>query len=80
MIEETVILIQIIFLDLVMAADNAIIIGMVAANFAPQSRKKIIMWGIFAAFIFRIIFAFSATFLFQFAYIKLIGGFNFDMV
>ena len=74
MIEETVILIQIIFLDLVMAADNAIIIGMVAANFAPQSRKKIIMWGIFAAFIFRIIFAFSATFLFQFAYIKLIGG------
>ena len=56
-----------------MAADNAIIIGMVAANFAPKNRKQIIMWGVFAAFIFRIIFAFSATFLFQFAFIKLIG-------
>jgi YjbE family integral membrane protein len=57
-----------------MAADNAIIIGMVAANFAPKNRKQIIMWGVFAAFIFRIIFAFSATFLFQFAFVKLIGG------
>ena len=74
MIEETVIFFQIIFIDIVMAADNAIIIGMVAANFAPQNRKQIIMWGVFAALIFRIIFAFSATFLFQFAFIKLIGG------
>ena len=57
-----------------MAADNAIIIGMVAANFAPKNRKQIIMWGVFAAFIFRVIFAFSATFLLQFAFIKLIGG------
>ena len=74
MIEETLIFFQIIFIDIVMAADNAIIIGMVAANFAPQNRKQIIMWGVFAALIFRIIFAFSATFLFQFAFIKLIGG------
>ena len=74
MIEETLIFIQIIFIDIVMAADNAIIIAMVAANFAPQNRKQIIMWGVFAALIFRIIFAFSATFLFQFAFIKLIGG------
>ena len=57
-----------------MAADNAIIIGMVAANFAPKNRKQIILWGVFAAFIFRVIFAFSATYLFQFAFIKLIGG------
>ena len=57
-----------------MAADNAIIIGMVAANFAPKHRKQIIMWGVFAAFFFRVIFAFSATYLFQFAFIKLIGG------
>ena len=74
MIEETVIFIQIVFIDIVMAADNAIIIGMVAANFAPKHRKQIIMWGVFAAFIFRIIFAFSATYLFQFSLIKLIGG------
>ena len=74
MIEETVIFIQIIFIDIVMAADNAIIIGMVAAGFAPKNRKKIIMWGIFAAFIFRVIFALSATFILQFPLIKLIGG------
>jgi YjbE family integral membrane protein len=73
-IEETLIFVQIIFIDIVMAADNAIIIAMVAANFAPKNRKQIIMLGVFAAFIFRIIFAFSATFLFQFAFIKLIGG------
>ena len=74
MIEETLIFIQIIFIDIVMAADNAIIIGMVAAGFAPKNRKKIIMWGIFAAFIFRVIFALSATFILQFPLIKLIGG------
>ena len=74
MIEETIIFIQIVFIDIVMAADNAIIIGMVAANFAPKHRRQIIMWGVFAAFIFRVIFAFSATYLFQFALIKLTGG------
>ena len=74
MIEETVIFIQIVFIDIVMAADNAIIIGMVAAGFAPKNRKKIIMWGVFAAFVFRVIFALSATFILQFPLIKLIGG------
>ena len=74
MIEETLIFIQIVFIDIVMAADNAIIIGMVAAGFAPKNRKKIIMWGIFAAFVFRVIFALSATFILQFPLIKLIGG------
>ena len=74
MIEETIIFIQIVFIDIVMAADNAIIIGMVAAGFAPKNRKKIIMWGIFAAFVFRVIFALSATFILQFPLIKLIGG------
>ena len=42
-----------------MAADNAIIIGMIAANFAPKNRKQIIMYGVLAALLFRIIFAFS---------------------
>ena len=74
MIEETLIFIQIVFIDIVMAADNAIIIGMVAAGFAPKNRKKIIMWGIFAAFVFRVIFALSATFILEFPLIKLIGG------
>ena len=74
MIEESLIFIQIIFIDIVMAADNAIIIGLVAANFAPKNRKQIIAWGVSAAFIFRVFFAVSATFLFQFPYVKLIGG------
>jgi len=73
-IEETIIFIQIVFIDIVMAADNAIIIGIIAAGFAPKNRKKIIMWGIFAAFVFRVIFALSATFILQFPLIKLIGG------
>ena len=74
MIEQTVIFIQIIFIDIIMAADNAIIIGMIAANFAPKHRKKIIMWGVLAAFVFRLIFALSATYLFGFPFIKIIGG------
>ena len=57
-----------------MAADNAIIIGLIAANFAPKNRKQIIMLGVFAAFVFRLLFALSATYLFEFAFIKIIGG------
>ena len=57
-----------------MAADNAIIIGLIAANFAPKHRKQIIMYGVLAAFIFRIIFALSATYLFGFPIIKIVGG------
>jgi len=57
-----------------MAADNAIIIGLIAANFAPKHRKQIIMYGVLAAFVFRIIFALSATYLFEFAIIKIVGG------
>ena len=57
MLEQFLISIQIILIDIVMAADNAIIIGMIASGFAPQNRKKIIAVGVAAAFIFRIIFA-----------------------
>ena len=74
MIEQSIIFIQIIFIDIIMAADNAIIIGLIAANFAPKNRKQIIMYGVFAAFIFRIIFALSATYLLEFAIIKIVGG------
>ena len=74
MIEQSIVLVQIIFIDVVMAADNAIIIGMIAANFAPSHRKQIIMWGVLAAFVFRILFALSATYLFEFSYIKILGG------
>jgi len=73
-IEQSIIFIQIIFIDIIMAADNAIIIGLIAANFAPKNRKQIIMYGVFAAFIFRIIFALSATYLFEFPIIKIVGG------
>ena len=74
MLEQIIISVQIILIDIVMAADNAIIIGLIAANFAPDNRKKIIAWGVAAAFIFRIIFAFFADFMFGFAWLKILGG------
>jgi len=74
MLEQLIISIQIILIDIVMAADNAIIIGLIAANFAPDNRRKIIAWGVAAAFIFRIIFAFGASYIFEFAWIKIMGG------
>jgi len=57
-----------------MAADNAIIIGLIAANFTPKNRKQIILYGVLAAFVFRVIFALSATYLFEFTIIKIFGG------
>jgi YjbE family integral membrane protein len=74
LLEELVILVQIIFIDIILAADNAIIIGLIAANFVPKNRKKIILWGVAGALIFKIIFAIFATYLFQFYWIKIIGG------
>ena len=74
MLEQSIIFTQIILIDIIMAADNAIIIGLIAANFTPKNRKQIIMWGVLAAFIFRIIFALSATYLFEFPIIKIVGG------
>ena len=74
MIEELVIIIQIIFIDIILAADNAIIIGLIAANFAPKNRKQIILWGVAGALIFKIIFALFATYLFEFYFIKILGG------
>ena len=73
-VEQLIISFQIILIDIVMAADNAIIIGLIAANFAPNNRRKIIAWGVAAAFIFRIIFAFGASYMFEFAWIKILGG------
>ena len=74
MIQESIILIQIIFIDIILAADNAIIIGLIAANFVPKNRKKIILWGIAGAFVFKILFALFATHLFKFYFIKILGG------
>ena len=73
-LEQPIILLQIIFIDIVMAADNAIIIGLVAANYSPENRKKIIAFGVAAAFIFRVVFALSATFLLTIPWMKLFGG------
>ena len=74
MIEEFIIIIQIIFIDIILAADNAIIIGLIAANFAPKHRKQIILWGVAGALIFKVIFALFATYLFEFYFIKILGG------
>ena len=74
MIEEIIILSQIILIDLVLAGDNAIIIGMVASQFDHDKRKKIIFWGITGAIILRIIFTLITSYLLQINGLKLIGG------
>ncbi len=74
MIEELIILTQIIFIDIILAADNAIIIGLIASNFVPKNRKQIILWGVAGALIFKVIFAVFATYLFEFYFIKILGG------
>ena len=74
MINEALILSQIIFIDIILAADNAIIIGLIAANFVPKNRKQIIFWGVVGALIFKVIFAIFATYLFKFYWIKIVGG------
>jgi len=74
MIEEIVIFFQIVFIDLVLAGDNAIIIGMVASQFKDEIRKKIIFWGIGAAIVLRIIFTLITAYLLQINGLKTIGG------
>jgi len=74
MIEEIIIFFQIVFIDLVLAGDNAIIIGMVASKFDLNLRKKIIFWGIGAAIILRIIFTLFTAYLLQINGLKFIGG------
>ncbi len=74
MIEQVVIFFQIVFIDLVLAGDNAIIIGMVASQFKDEIRKKIIFWGIGAAIILRIFFTLITAYLLQINGLKTIGG------
>jgi len=72
--EQLVILTQIIFIDLVLAGDNAIIIGMVASKFPIEQRKKVIFWGIGGAVILRIILTMLTAYLLQITGLRLIGG------
>ena len=74
MSEQIVIFFQIVFIDLVLAGDNAIIIGMVASQFPVDQRKKIIFWGIGVAIILRIIFTLLTAYLLQITGLRLIGG------
>jgi YjbE family integral membrane protein len=74
MTEQIIIFFQIVFIDLVLAGDNAIIIGMVASQFEQEKRKKIIFWGIAAAIILRIIFTLMTAYLLQINGLKFIGG------
>ena len=72
--EQLTILGQIIFIDLVLAGDNAIIIGMVASKFPVEQRKKVIFWGIGGAVILRIILTMLTAYLLQITGLRLIGG------
>ena len=72
--EQLTILGQIIFIDLVLAGDNAIIIGMVASKFPMEQRKKVIFWGIGGAVILRIILTMLTAYLLQITGLRLVGG------
>jgi YjbE family integral membrane protein len=72
--EQIAILTQIILIDLVLAGDNAIIIGMVASKFPVEQRKKVIFWGIGGAVILRIILTLLTAYLLQITGLRLIGG------
>ena len=72
--EQIIIFSQILFIDLVLAGDNAIIIGMVASKFPLEQRKKIIIFGIGAAIVLRIIFTLITAYLLQINGLRLIGG------
>ncbi len=72
--DQIAILTQIIFIDLVLAGDNAIIIGMVASKFPLEQRKKIIFWGIGGAVVLRIILTLLTAYLLQITGLRLIGG------
>ena len=72
--EQITILTQIIFIDLVLAGDNAIIIGMVASKFPPDQRKKVIFWGIGGAVVLRVILTLLTAYLLQITGLRLIGG------
>ena len=74
MIEELIILTKIIFITIILTADNAVIVGSIAANFVPKNRKQIILGGVIGAFVFKIFFAIFATFLFEFYFVKILGG------
>ena len=73
--EQIIIFIQIVLVDLVLAGDNAIIIGMVASQFPANERKKIIFWGIGGAIVLRIILTLLTAYLLQITGLRLIGGF-----
>jgi len=72
--EQLVILGQIIFIDLILAGDNAIVIGMVASKFPVEQRKKVIFWGIGGAVILRIILTMLTAYLLQITGLRLVGG------
>jgi len=74
MSEQLIIFSQIVFIDLVLAGDNAIIIGMVASKFPTEQRKKIIFWGIGGAVILRIILTMLTAYLLQITGLRLLGG------
>ena len=74
MSEQIIVFSQIVFIDLILAGDNAIIIGMVASKFPPDQRKKVIFWGIGGAVILRIILTLLTAYLLQIKGLRLIGG------
>ena len=74
MTEQIIIFLEIVMIDLILAGDNAIVIGMVASQFDQDLRKKIIFWGIAGAIVLRIIFTIITVYLLQISGLRIIGG------
>ena len=74
MSEQIIVFSQIVFIDLILAGDNAIIIGMVASKFPEEQRKKIIFWGISGAVILRVVLTLLTAYLLQISGLRLLGG------
>ena len=72
--EAVVDILQIIFADIILSGDNALVIGMAAAGLSPEFRKRAIMIGMMMAAGMRIVFAVIASFLISIKGILLIGG------
>ena len=74
MSEQIIVFSQIVFIDLILAGDNAIIIGMVASKFPAEQRKKVIFWGIGGAVVLRIVLTLLTAYLLQIKGLRLVGG------
>jgi predicted tellurium resistance membrane protein TerC len=65
---------EILWLNIVLSGDNAVVIGLAAAGLAPGLRRRAVLFGILAAAVLRILFSVFATYLLALWWVALVGG------